>query len=182
MDGTFDAWVNAVPTNRASFTMQVPSGGPWSTVTPKANVATLFASLGLSAQAGCATAGNTTFSVNGKPTDATFAANVRTHEDLHAADHRTGFNSVIVPWDTRLQAAQTASTEFSGATVAAAEAALFRAMGGTPNQIATAQHNEWIRLNNLLHAIGTTIATGGAATPSNSAANATCTTSSLDLT
>jgi hypothetical protein len=182
LNGTVDTWVNTVPTNDASFTMQVPSGGPWSTLTPKANVAALFASLGLSAQAGCTTAGNSTFAVNGRPNDAGFAANARTHENLHVRDHQTGFNSIIVPWDTRLQAAQAANTEFRGATVAAAEAVLYTAMGGTPNLIATAQHNRWIALNNALHAAGTTAATGGPATPSNSAANATCTTSSLDVT
>jgi hypothetical protein len=180
-DGTQDTWVNTVPTNEASFTMQVPSGGPWSTVTPKANVATLFTSLGLAAQAGCSTAGDSTFSFNGKRTDADFAANVRTHEDIHAADHKIGFNNVIVPWDTKLEAAKTATTVFNAATAAAAEAALFTAMGGTPNQIATAQFNEWVRINNITHR-GATLATGGTATPSNSAANATCTTSSLDAT
>jgi len=180
-DGTADAWVNTVPTNEGSFTMQVPSAGPWSTVTTKANVAALFTSLGLTAQAGCGTAGNTTFRVNGRPADADFAANVRTHEDLHAADHRTGFNNVIGGWDTRLEAARAAGTLFNGATAAAAEAALFTAMGGTPDQIATAQHNTWIALNNATHR-GMTTATGGPATPSNSAADATCSTSSLDLT
>lgn len=180
-DGTTDAWVNTVPTNEGSFTMQVPSGGPWSTVTTKANVAALFTSLGLAAQAGCSTAGNSTLSVNGKPTDADFAANVRTHEDLHAADHKKGFNDVIGVWDTKLEAAKTAGTLFNGATAAAAEAALFTAMGGTSNQIATAQHNKWIALNNATH-LGATLATGGPATPSNSAADATCATSSLDVT
>jgi hypothetical protein len=180
-DGTESTWVATVPTNEASFAMQLPTGGPWSTTTTKANVAALFTSLGLAAQAGCSTPGNSTFSVNGKPTDADFAANVRTHENLHAADHKTGFNAVIVPWDTKLEAAKTAKTRFNGPTVTAVEAALFTAMGGTPNQIATAQHNKWIALNNATHT-GTTTATGGAAAPSNSAANPTCTTSSLDLT
>jgi hypothetical protein len=182
IDGTVDTWVESVPTNEASFTMQLPTNGPWSTTTAKANVATVFAALGLTTPAGCSTAGDTTFSVHGQPSDADFAANVRTHEDLHAADHRTGFSAVIVPWDTKLQAAQTAGTEFNGASVADAEAALFTAMGGTPDQIATAQHNRWIALNNATHAAGTSLATGGPATPSNATANATCTTSSMDLT
>jgi hypothetical protein len=108
IDGTVDTWVESVPTNEASFTMQLPTNGPWSTTTAKANVATVFAALGLTTPAGCSTAGDTTFSVHGQPSDADFAANVRTHEDLHAADHRTGFSAVIVPWDTKLQAAQTA--------------------------------------------------------------------------
>ncbi|MCX6047082.1 MAG: DUF4157 domain-containing protein [Chloroflexi bacterium] len=180
-DGTESTWVSTVPTNEASFTMRLPSAGPWSTVTPKANVVALFASLGLTAQASCGTAGNSTFSFNGKPTDADFAANVRTHEDIHAADHKIAFNTVIGAWDTKLEAAKTANRVFSGATVADAEAALFRAMGGTPNQIATAQFAEWVRLNNITHR-GRTLATGGTATPSNSAANATCTTSSIDAT
>ncbi len=180
-DGTESTWVSTVPTNEASFTMRLPAAGPWSTVTPKANVVALFASLRLTAQAGCATAGDSTFGFNGKPTDADFATNVRTHEDIHAADHKTAFNTVIVAWDTKLEAAKTANRVFSGATVADAEAALFRAMGGTPNQIATAQFAEWIRLNNITHR-GATLATGGTATPSNSAANATCTTSSIDAT
>ena len=180
-DGTESTWVSTVPTNEASFTMQLPSAGPWSTVTPKATVAALFTNLGLTAQAGCSSAGNSTFSFNGKPTDAAFAANVRTHENLHAADHKAGFNAVIVPWDTKLEAAKTANTKFKGATVAAAEAALYAAMGGTPNQIATDQFNKWIALNNTTHA-GATLATGATATASNAAANATCTTSSLDAT
>ncbi|MBM3235923.1 DUF4157 domain-containing protein [Candidatus Poribacteria bacterium] len=176
-----DSWVVSVPTNEASFTMRVPSNGPWSTTTTKANVAALFALLGLAAQAGCATSGNTTFTVNGKPSDSAFAANVRTHENLHATDHQTGFKSITVPWDKNLQAAETAGTKFSGKTKVDAEAALFRAMGGTPNQIAAAQFAEWIRLNNVTHT-GMTLATGGPATPSNSAANKTCTTSSMDVT
>lgn len=181
-DGTVDTWVQTVPTNTASFTMLLPSAGPWSTTTTKARVAILFARVGLTVPAGCSTSGSTTFTINGQPSSADFVANVRTHEDLHAVDHETGFNSVTVPWDTNLQAAQVAGTEFSRASVADAEAALFSAMGGTPDQIATNQFNEWIRLNNVLHAAGTTVATGGAATASNSAANATCATSSMDLT
>lgn len=182
LDGTEETWVNAVGTNEGSFTMRLPSAGPWSTVTAKANVASLLSSLNLTAQPQCgSTAGDSTFSVHGKPTDAGFVANVRTHENLHAADHRTGFNAVIVPWDTRLEAAKTAGTRFSGATLADAEAALFTAMGGTSAQIATAQHNRWLSLNNATH-LGTTLATGGPATPSNPVADATCSTSSIDAT
>lgn len=180
-DGTADATVGTVGTNEGSFTMQVPSNGPWSTTTTKANVSALFASLGLAAQAGCGTAGNSTFDVHGKPSDADFSANVRTHENIHAADHEIGFKNVIVPWDTKLEAASKANTRFNGPTMAAAEAALFKAMGGTPAEIAAAQSNEWIRLNGITHR-GATLATGGTATPSNSAADATCTTSSIDVT
>ncbi len=178
-DGTISRRDVDVATNEASFTMQLPSAGPWSTVTTKANAVALFSSVGLTPPAACSAAGNTTFSFRGRPTDADFAANVRTHEDLHAADHQAGFTAIIVPGDTRLEAAKTVGTWFNGPTEADADAALFTAMGGTPNQIATAQHNDWIRRNNLTHG-GTTLATGGSATPSNPAADATCSTSSVD--
>jgi len=180
-DGTFDAAVTTVPTNVASFTMQLPTVPPWSTVTAKANVAALFTRIGLAAQAGCSTAGDSTFRVNGKPTDADFKANVRTHENIHASDHKIGFNNVMVKWDAKLEAAKTAATVFNGASAPAAEAALFTAMGGTTTQIANAQNAEWIRINNITHR-GTTVATGGTATPSNSAADPTCATSSMDVT
>jgi hypothetical protein len=180
--GQEETWVSSVPTNTASFVMTLPAAGPWSTTAAKANVAALFATLGLTAQAPCSTPGNTTFTVNGKPTSATFVANVTTHENLHVRDHRAGFNSIMVPWDTKLTVAQILGTTFSGPTVADAEAALFAAMGGTPAQIAAQQFNEWVRLNNVLHAAGTSVATGGTATPSHSAADATCSTSSMDVT
>ena len=179
-DGTITTWVQSVPSNDASFTMQVPSSGPWSTPTTGANVNTLLTGLGMASPATCAAAAATTFSVNGKPTDAGFAAAVLTHENLHAADHKTGFNAVTVPWDTSLEAARSANTRFNGADLAAAEAALFKAMGGTPSAIATAQHNRWVALNNATHT-GATVATGAAATPSNAVANATCTTASIDV-
>ena len=94
---------------------------------------------------------------------------------------RRDFNAVIVPWDAKLEAAKTANTKFKGASAADAEAALHAAMGGTPDQIAQAQFNKWIALNNATHR-GRTTATGGTATPSNSKANAKCTTSSFDVT
>ncbi|MEX2512672.1 MAG: DUF4157 domain-containing protein [Cyclobacteriaceae bacterium] len=182
MDGTETVWVDKVAANEASFKMEVPSGGPWSTVTPKVNADAMFTSIGFPAQAACATAGNTTFSVKGKPSDADLAANVTTHENLHASDHKAGFNNVIVPWDTKLEAAKSAKTEFSGANGAAAEASLFAAMGGTTNKIATDQHNKWMALNNATHAGKVTVATGGTVTPSNLRVNATCSTSSFDVT
>jgi hypothetical protein len=130
----------------------------------------------------CSMPGPTTLTLHGKPTEADFAANVLTHENLHATDHQTGFNNVIVPWDAKLEAAQTAGTGFPGATSADARAALYQAMGGTPPDIAGKQHQEWQALNDALHAAGKTVATGGPATPSNAAADPTCTTSSMDLT
>lgn len=180
IDGTVTAWVESVANNDASFTMQLSSSGPWSTATTGAQVNALFTSVGFPAHAACSGAAATTFTVNGKPSDAGLTADVRTHENLHAADHLTGFNAVIVPWDARLETARAARTEFNGANQAAAETALFTAMGGTPNAIATAQYNRWIALNGATHRAGTSVATGGPVPPSNAMANATCTTASID--
>ena len=180
-DGTAGASVATVPTNTASFAMELPSSGPWTTVTSKAKVATFFSGRKLAAQAGCSGADDSNFSLKGQPTDADFAANVKTHEEIHHADHERAFNSVIVPWDTKLEAAKTAASGFNGPTQAKAEAALYAAMGGTPNQIAEKQFNEWIRLNNITHR-GKTLATGATATPSNSMADPTCANSSADVT
>lgn len=181
VDGTTTVWVDSVPTNNASFTMQLPSAGPWSTATTTAAANTVFTSLGMASPAACATAGNTTFNFNGRPNDAGFVTNVTTHENLHAADHEVGFLAVIGAWDAKLEVAQILQTEFSGASQAAAEAALFTAMGGTPSAIGAAQFTEWVRLNGITHR-GATLATGGTAIPSNAAANADCTTSSIDAT
>jgi hypothetical protein len=180
-DGTFSKWVATVPTNVGSFTMQLPSGARWATTTTKANVSALFTSLGGAVPVGCGTAGNSVFRVMGRPTDVQFAANVTTHENLHAADHRAGFTAVIGAWDTLLGAARTARTLYNGASAANAEAALYAAMGGTPAQIAANQMADWVTRNAATHT-GATLATGGNATPSNFTANATCTTSSLDAT
>jgi hypothetical protein len=182
-NGTVVAKVKHVPTNEAGFVMAVPTPGPWSTTTDKAKAAFLFRKFpGLAVPLSCLMPGRTTLTVNGKPTDAEFVTNALTHENLHAKDHDKAFKNVIAAWDTRLQAAQTAGTGFPGATSADARAALYRAMGGTPPEIAAKQHQEWQALNDALHAAGQTVATGGPATPSNATADSTCTTSSVDLT
>jgi hypothetical protein len=172
MGGTAESWVNSVGTNTGSFDETVLAPPPWSTVAPKATVG---ASVGLAA---CTGAGNTTFRAYGKPTDTARRTQNRNHEDRHAADHQTEFNNVMVPWDAKLTAAQAAQTRFTGATPAAAEAALWTAMGGTPDQIATAQWDAWIAANNRLHATPL----GRTAVVSNPTADATCTTSSVDVT
>src|SRR5258708_2010375 len=182
-DGTADAWVQTVPTNEASFTMQLATNGPWFATQPKTTVAGLFAQLGGagSVPAGCLTTGDSTPSVHRRPSDAAVATAARTHENLHARDHRVGFIAVMIPWDVTVRWMQGQRRRLNGATPADAEAALWTAVGGTPDDIADLQHTTWINANNATHAAGTTLATGGPATPSNFAANATCTTASLDL-
>jgi hypothetical protein len=162
-----------VPNNTGSFDETVLAPGPWSIVTTKAIVRARFAAL-----AACTGAGNSTFSANGKPNDAAMFAANRRHENHHAADHQAAFNGSVVPWDTRLTAAKTAGTVFSGPSAAAAEAALHAAMGGTPDQIADAFMNACAAAVVAYH--GTPA--GGPVSADNPASNADCSTSSVDST
>jgi hypothetical protein len=132
--GGFESEVDVVPVNTGSFDETVLARGPWRLNTTMAAVTAVVPGL----PAACNAGGNTRFRAYGNPSDsAMFAAN-RRHEDHHARDHRAAFNASIVPWDRRLRRAKRARRRFPGATAAAAEAALWAAMGGTPDQIGTA--------------------------------------------
>lgn len=169
---TVNATVSTVPTNTGSFDETVLAAGPWSVGTTKARVGTMFPTL-----AACTGAGNSTFRAIGDPNDAhMFAAN-RRHEDHHAADHQAAFNGSIVPWDTRLTAARTAGTTYNGANNAAAEAALWAAMGGTPDAIADAFFNACQAAVIAFHG---TAAGGAVQAPTGPTANADCSTASAN--
>ena len=166
-----ESWVNSVPTNTGSYDMTLPASGPWSTVTPKMNVA------GLLHAPACAVAGDTTFSVHGLPTDTDFLTDATTHEQHHATDHEAVFNRIAVPWDAALTTAMTSHQIFGGPDITTSEANLYAAMGGTPDSIATDLHNNWIAANNAFH--GTPA--GRSASLSSRTADATCSVSSVDV-
>jgi hypothetical protein len=167
--GGVDAQVAAVPTNTGSFDESVLAAGPWTLTPTKAAVGARFSTL-----TQCAGAGNSSFRAHGRPSDAAMFAANRRHEDHHAADHLASFNATVVPWDTKLSTANSAGTQFNGATEAAAEAALFAAMGGTTNQVADAYFNACVAANDAFHAT----AAGGRVTVESPTANADCSTSS----
>jgi hypothetical protein len=172
--GGVNANVATVPTNTGSFDETVLAPGPWTVDAPKTTIGAMFPALTM-----CTGAGNSTFQAIGDPSDvAMFAAN-RRHEDHHAADHRAAFNGSIVPWDTGLTAAQAAGTEFNGPTEAAAEAALYAAIGGTPDQVADAFMNACAAAVVAFHS---TAAGGPVGAPTNPTANADCSTSSAKYT
>jgi len=131
--GGFNATVATVPANTGSVTENVLALGPWRRVTPRATIGTLFPTL-----TQCTGAGNSNFRARGDPSDTHMAAANLRHENHHQADRRDAFNGNVVPWDTRLTAANAAGTTFHGATEAAARAALFAAMGGTAAQVQAA--------------------------------------------
>ncbi len=169
--GGVDAKVATVATNTGSFDETVLAAGPWSIVATKAAIGAM---LPLPA---CTGAGNSTFRAIGDPNDAAMFTANRRHEDHHATDHHTAFDGSILAWDTKLTVAAGAGTNFHGATEAAAETALYAAMGGTPDQVADAYFNEAVRLNNNFHA---TPKGGNVGPPTGPTADATCSTSSAN--
>lgn len=176
-DGTAAVQIVGVPTNTGSYEMKLPTAGPWSTSTTRAAVRTLYKKLKFTVPAPCATDGKTKFTV--KPAKS-FVKDVTTHENLHAADIKAGFMKVVGKWDKKLEAAKTAGTTLSGPTAEVAVNQLMATMGGMPDVIARALLKETDRLAKITHQ-GTTLATGGPATPSNAAADPTCESSSFDV-
>jgi hypothetical protein len=167
--------ITAAPNNVGSFDMSLPTAGPWRVTTTKANASALMTRLRLTPPAACSTAGDTTFSINGSPSDADMVANLRRHEEHHATDHERAFNAVLVPWDNALTATLNAGTVFRGDNPTACEAALYRAVGGSPDDIATNLWNAWIGADRAFHRSPA----GATARPSNPQASADCSTSSI---
>jgi hypothetical protein len=163
--------VAAVPKNVGSFDETVLNSGPWSTVTSKAN---LQARLRLAA---CSGTGDTTLTAHGQPSDAKVAEANRTHEDHHAADFAAVFAKTIGRWDALLGAAKSSGTTFKGADAPACEGALFAAMGGTPESIATNYRDGCRGSGRAFH----NTPAGGPLSVSNQSADATCTSCSVDV-
>jgi len=145
--GGFDAEISTVPTNVGSFDETVLSAGPWRIGTTKAFFHGLFPSV-----PGMGGAGATRLRAHGDPDDRAMQVANRRHEDHHASDTRAAFTNIVVPWDQKVTAAKAAATKYHGATAADAEAALWAAMGGTPDQIATALITRLVADTNAFHA------------------------------
>lgn len=173
-DGTTNAEIDTIPYNVGSFDETVLAAGPWSTVAPKARIGTLHPSL-----AQCTGAGDSTFSAIGDPSDAAMFAANRRHEDHHATDHEAAFNASIEPWDSRLITESVLGSTFNGPTQADAEAALWRSMGGTPDDVADKYMAGCQAAVITYHG---SAAGGPVGAPTNPQANADCSTSSAKYT
>ncbi len=103
--GGVDAVVATVGHNVGSFDETVLAPGPWSITAPKTAIGAQYSSL-----AQCTGAGDSTFSAHGLPDDAAMFQANRRHEDHHATDHETAFNSTILNWDIALMDAQANAT------------------------------------------------------------------------
>jgi hypothetical protein len=124
--------------------MTLVNAGPWTTLTSIANV--IAAAL---APPTCKAGGNAVFRVRGIPTDADLAAKIKTHEDRHAADYDKAFNAIVVPWDKKLTGAL--GMKYTGADGPSCEEALFRDMGGTPDDIANNLFYAWNKMIEAFH-------------------------------
>jgi hypothetical protein len=102
----------------------------------------------------------------------------RRHEDHHVSDDKDAFDDAIGKWDKKLQEAKNKGTEFKGNSAAAATAALWTAMGNTPQNAARSYRQQSFDKGDAFH----NTAAGGKMVPSNPVCNADCSTSGEDVT
>ena len=169
---TWKAKVDTVPGQEGSADETVLRPGPWSTVVTKAQAGAVT---GLAASSG---AGNSTFTRHGNPSDDSVYKANRRHENRHVADHKDAFDDAIGKWDKNLQDAKNNGTEFAGASAAGATAALWTAMGNTPNDAARSYRSQGFAKGQAFHRT----ADGGPMVRSNPVSNADCSTSAMDVT
>lgn len=168
----FTAKVSRAPLQTGSADETVVSPGGWYTVATKAEVGNV---LGLAA---CTGASNSTFSATGSPDHKTVYEANRRHEDRHVADDKQAFEDIIGVWDKKVEKAKKDGTKFKGETADAAQAALWNAVGGTPQETA----NNFAALVNQKGDAFHHTAAGGRMHASNPQASPDCTTSSVEVT
>ena len=173
--GGFDVRLKDVPINKVSFEENVLAAGNWKLNVPKATVRAKYPSLTT-----CAGGGRTIFQALGDPSDVEMLAASRRHEDRHKDDF-SGYFFILYWWDTELDKAAAGggslSTSFHGRTKAEAAAALFNAMGGTPDEIADQLFDALVESVNAYHSTPE----GGPVVCDSDSANAdeSCSTSSV---
>ena len=149
--GGVECSLQSVRDNEASYSMQIPTNGPWTTPTTTAAILALFPGL-----APCSTvpAGQVQFSIHGVPNDNALKQPVHTHEDHHAADFKTITNNVLVPWDKKLNDAKTAGKKMVAKDRSVCEARFYAQFVGsqTPNEIADTIVNQVNSTGQAFHA------------------------------
>ncbi len=141
-----ECWIEKVPDNVGSFTETVLTPGNWKMMFKKTDLLEKLSRLNVTGLKKCAEtsgSGGVRLDVVGDPSDAAVAASVRAHEDRHAKGIEDGFNQIVVPWDRAISAAKASGKTFQGASNSACEAALFAAVGGTPDEIAKKLFETW---------------------------------------
>lgn len=128
---TVRATVKHVRANDGGAEVSLLTPPPWTSVRTRGEVNRL---LGLTR---CSGPDTCVVRALGKPTDQDYGTAIRQHEGRHAADNQTAFETTVAPWDDKLTEAHRIQREFVG-TLAQVKAALWGAMGGTPDDIANA--------------------------------------------
>jgi hypothetical protein len=129
--GGFDARVQHVPINKGKVDETVLAARSWKLNAAKGTVLRKFPRL-----SNCRGSGRTIFQALGSPSDPAMFAASRRHEDHHSDAFTSAFLATIFRWDTQLDIAAGAKTPYHGNTKAEAEAKLWEAMGGRPDEIA----------------------------------------------
>jgi hypothetical protein len=127
--GEYYAQVNRIKVNEGSVRETVAAMGPWTTSTPKAELAQY------NGMQTCSGPGNATFTVTGSHGDQDLFEANRRHEDHHVADDRALFRKHVQTWDDNLIVAQIAESNYPGKSPAEAEAALYANEGGTLDEM-----------------------------------------------
>lgn len=132
-------FVEAVPTQRVSFVMELPTRDGWQMAVTANNIKVKLENQqrapGVNIPIADGETTGLTLEVSGLPNNGTFADMVKTHEDVHVRDIQRAVDAVLRPWDTRLANFCRLGTRFTGPTEMAAAAQLYEAAGGTPLEI-----------------------------------------------
>jgi hypothetical protein len=136
---THVASVRSVPLNTGSFVMELPQRGTWTAASRLQQAFSVAGRYGVEAgiQRISELGDQTELAFRPDPDEATFLANVRTHEQRHADDHRDRFQTTVRDWDDRLTTAMNDRAEFHADSEDGARAELFHAVGGTADEVAS---------------------------------------------
>ena len=145
--GNFEAEVVSAPINIAGSDMWLPNAGPWEQ--RGANKDLMVSYCGARAKK---SGGTITVRVSGVPNYKILAKQIEAHEKVHARDNARIIRQVLGRWDGSIHTAYENKIKFRGATAQAAEADLYRRVGGTANEIGTRLNDQWGQASDDYHA------------------------------
>jgi len=164
----------SVGNNTVSWSMRILTLGNWSTATTKARLAALLPGI-----AACENnQGAATLIVKGMEINDDQRLRTRTHEDQHAADYQTIFDTVLAPWDNLVSDALKNKATAEGDSAQACEDALYAAHAGNqkPSDLITAIIDNINQMATTFHRS----AAGRNVIVSNPVADATCSTLTVE--
>jgi hypothetical protein len=142
-----EAEISSAPINIAGSDMWLPRAGPWQQ--PGANKDLMVSYAGVRAKGH---GGTITVRVSGVPDHKALAKQIEAHENVHASDNARIIHQVLGRWDASIHTAYENKIKFAGATAQAAEATLYRRIGGTADDIGTRLSEQWGQASDDYHA------------------------------